>query len=96
VVPARGQHRHVDDYADVARRVLGEDRLAQFGHQIAVDQRGGNARRPEGVGDVLGMGDGGAEHHSLPVARLFRPVADHLVGAGINDLHDRLAGVFVD
>lgn len=70
MVPALGQHRHVDHDADVPRRVVSED-LAGLSDQIAVDQRGGNASCPERVGDVFGVRDGGAEHHSLPVARLF-------------------------
>jgi len=90
VIPALGQHRHIDDHADAARRVVRENRLAGVGCQIAVDQRGGNVRCLERVGDVFGMGDGGTEDDGLPVARLFRPVADHLVGDGgaVHDARD--------
>ena len=87
MVPALGQHGHVDHDADAARRIVGEDRLPRLSRQIAVDQRGGNASCPERVGDVFGMRDGGAEHHGLPVARLLLPVPDHLVGDG-RSVHD--------
>ena len=101
MVPALGQHRHVDDDADVARRVVSEDRLAGLCRQVAMDQRGGNARRPERLGDMLGVSDGGAEHHGLPevlsvpcrgsaaprLLCLLLPVPDHLVGDG-RAVHD--------
>lgn len=36
----------------------------------------GTVRRPEGVGDVLGMRGTGAQDHGLPVARPFIAVPD--------------------
>ena len=67
MIPALGQHCHVDDDADVARRIIGKDGLAGVGRQIAVDQRRRDPRRAEGFGDVFGMGDGGTEDDGLGV-----------------------------
>ena len=46
MIPALGQHRDVDDDADVARGIGGEDRLAARHRQIAVDRAPPRRRRP--------------------------------------------------
>ena len=80
VVPALGQHRDIDDDADSTGGIGVEDPLALSRLERAGDERGRDARLAERLRHMLGMGDGRAEDDGLSIARLFLPMADHLVG----------------
>ena len=78
MVPAFGQHRHVDDHTDHTISVVSQNGLAGLGRQFAMDQCGGNTCGLECLSDILGMIDRRAEDDGLAIACLFFPMADHL------------------